>query len=88
MRVASAASGVPKLPPRSAELFQAFVDRAGREYLHPLDWRRFYQFVRESRVSIAGEALHELLLRAGFSGPTACRLSELYTHLLAFKRQT
>lgn len=86
MRVASAASGVPKLPPRSAELFQAFVDRAGREYLHPLDWRRFYRFVRESRVSIHEEALCEMLLNAGFPGPAASRLSSLYAHLVAFKR--
>lgn len=75
-----------KLPPRSAQLFKTFAVLANTSSLHPLDWQRFYDFVRASRNQLYEEELSRLLVKEGFSRSYADRIAEIYSHLCEFKR--
>lgn len=59
---------------------------ANTSSLHPLDWKRFYELVRESRQELPEAELRPLLAARGFSTAKAAELAELYGHLWAFKR--
>lgn len=67
-------------------LLDRFALLANTTSLHPLDMQRFYELVRASRQEIPEGALRPLLIGRGFPPATADRLSELYSHLWAFKR--
>jgi hypothetical protein len=78
----------PKLPPQCAKLFQRFTVLANKSVLHPLDWRRFYKFVRDCRTRsrLSEDEMTRLLMKEGFSEDYAQRISGIYVHLCDFKR--
>ncbi len=72
-----------ELPPATRKLFVQFVNCANRRVLHPLDWRRFYAFVRfchSRRVRLYDSELKHLLIRAEFPPLVADRLALVYEH--------
>ncbi|MBI1198974.1 MAG: hypothetical protein GC203_14025 [Phenylobacterium sp.] len=71
---------------RTVALLDRFAVLANTASLHPRDWERFYQLVRESRQEIPEPHLRAMLARYGFSPQTAERLADLHVHLWAFKR--
>lgn len=85
MRIARPRSGY-QLPPHSKRLFERFSILANKRSLHPLDWERFYLFVRNSRREIPEGTLRSLLVQKGLPAETAQMLSDLYHHLWRFKR--
>jgi hypothetical protein len=78
----------PKLPPQSAKLFKRFAALANKSGLHPLDWRRFYEFVRDSRMRrpLPDEDMTRLLIKEGFPEQYACHIAWVYGHLCEFKQ--
>lgn len=73
----------PELPPATRRLFVRFVNCANRSALHPLDWRRFYQFVRYCHgrhVKLSQGRLHVLLVRGHFPERNAEYLADIYEH--------
>jgi hypothetical protein len=73
----------PKLPPKAKELFDQFAVLANKDMLHPLDWRRFYQFVwffHARRVVISETDVEWLLIQAGFAKEQANDLADIYRH--------
>jgi hypothetical protein len=78
---------LPKLTPRSAELFKRFIDEANMTSLHEWDWRRFYAFVRGTRPSkLSSHELVLLLEREGFSKEYARHIALIYEHLRDYDR--
>jgi hypothetical protein len=75
-----------RLSARTAFLIDRFATLANTTSLHPRDWERFYQLVYMSRQKIPETHLRSMLVRNGFSPEKAERLTDLYTHLWAFKR--
>lgn len=71
----------------TAALLDRFSLLANKQALHPLDWKRFYSFVSESRQQLPEHELRALLTKAGFAWDYAVHLAEIYTHLWAFKRR-
>mgnify|MGYP003576450751 CR=1 FL=1 len=76
-----------KLKSRTKILFERFAVLANTASLHPLDWDRFYAFVREGRQELPGYELRAMLIARGFSSEKAEHLSEVYVHLWNFKRR-
>lgn len=78
----------PKLPPQSQRLFKRFTNLANRTGLHPLDWQRFYEFVRDSRMRkpLSEEDMAFLLKKEGFPEQHAREIAEIYSHLRNFKQ--
>lgn len=85
MRVVRQRSGY-QLPPQAMRLFERFSVLANTRSLHPLDWERFYLFVRNSRREAPEGIIRLLLIKGGFSLEKAQMLSELYHHLWSFKK--
>lgn len=72
-----------KLPPKANEIFHTFVCAANKNILHPLDWKRFYIFIRHSysnKVKINSGELKRLLIENGFDTEDADYLSNIYYH--------
>ena len=86
LRIVSGGHNQFKITKRTASLLDSFMVLANTSSLHPLDWKRFYGLVRESRQEIPVGELRAALRKAGFSIEKADYLSELYEHLWAFKR--
>lgn len=88
MSVATKEKLEPKLPPQSTKLFKRFTALANKSGLHPLDWRRFYEFVRDSRMrtQLPDEDIARLLIKEGFSEQYARHIAEIYGHLWEYKR--
>lgn len=86
LRIEKAIHAEPKLPPQAAKLFSTFATLANTSSLHPLDWQRFYEFVRYSRTEISEEDMAALLVKSGFEAPYAEHISGIYRHLWTFKR--
>lgn len=73
----------PKLPAAARRVFDAFLDDANKTVLHPLDWERFYFFIRHCsarRVRCRPGDLQRLLIRAGFGEDQSHRLCSIYEH--------
>jgi len=73
----------PKLPPKAKQLFERFVRLANKRALHPLDWKRFYGFVRfchAYHIKLQDSSLSRLLVLSGFSEKEAHYLADLYRH--------
>jgi hypothetical protein len=86
LKIPSQAAMLPKLSPSNEKNFNRFVALANRTGLHPLDWRRFYQFVWHNRGRPIGEAEMEILLvKNGFPSEYAREISTVYVHLCEFK---
>lgn len=75
-----------KLSQRTKTLLDRFTTLANTRALHPFDWRRFYQLVREGRQEMPGHVLCEKLELAGFASEKARELAQLYARLWEFKR--
>lgn len=88
MSIASAKSFEPRLPPQSEKLFKRFAVLANKSVLHPLDWRRFYAFVRNSRMRrpLYEEEMTHLLVKEGFSPSHAKYIAGIYHHLCEYKQ--
>ncbi len=78
----------PRLPPASAKLFEQFAFLANKRALHPLDWRRFYRFIRQNRMKkrLHAEDLVRMLTKEGFKEDYARRIAEIHDHLWDFHR--
>lgn len=73
----------PELPPQTLKMFLRFVNCANKTILHPLDMKRFYQFVRfchTRRVKLDEQQLRSYLIRGGFPERNAENLSNIYYH--------
>lgn len=86
LRIEKADHAEPKLPRQAAKLFDTFATLANTSSLHPLDWQRFYEFVRYSRTEISEEDMAALFVKSGFDAPYAEHISRIYRHLWTFKR--
>jgi hypothetical protein len=86
LRVEKANRREPRLPPQTSKLFKRFAVLANHSSLHPLDWQRFYEFVRLSRGEASEPTLAALLVKEGFSRSKAEYVADIYGHLWAFKR--
>lgn len=86
MRIARARKPEGRLSKRTQTLLDRFALLANQRSFHPLDWDRFYRFVKESRRELPMEAVHALLIERGFPGDRADNLAQLYEHLWAYKR--
>jgi len=72
-----------KLPPIANRLFNTFVRAANKNVLHPLDWKRFYIFIRHSysnKVKLNSDEIKKLLIENGFEESKADYLSRIYYH--------
>lgn len=73
----------PEMPPLTRKVFLRFVNLANKSIPHPLDMRRFYQFIRfchARRVKLDKNQLCEFLIRAGFREDNAEHLANIYHH--------
>jgi hypothetical protein len=73
----------PKLPPQAQKLFTRFVKLSNKSALHPLDWRKFYDFVRHCHarnIKIGEEEVQRLLAAAGFSERYARYIATIFQH--------
>jgi hypothetical protein len=70
----------------SLKNFNRFTILSNKSSLHPLDWKRLYQFVRRSRSNTLSEGeMAALLVQHGFSEQYAERIALIYTHLCEYK---
>lgn len=77
------AEAVRGLSPGAQKVFVRFLNLANRSSLHPLDWRRFYGFVRYAhahRARMNSTNLSLLLQQHGFSAAKAESLAFVYGH--------
>lgn len=88
LRIRSASGKGFRMSDRTRTLLGRFTILANTASLHPLDWRRFYQLVREGRQQIPGHILQEHLEKANFPLETARQLTDLYYHLTEYKRSS
>lgn len=86
LRIARVRKPRSLLSKRARTLLDRFAVLANQKSFHPLDWDRFYRFVKESRSSAPMEVIRALLIERGFPVDRAANLAELYEHLWAFKR--
>jgi len=86
LRIPTKSQLTPKLSPASAKLFERFIRMANKSALHPLDWRRFYAFVHDSRMYPLHETdMTRLLESRGFSRSYAIEIASIYRHLCEYK---
>jgi hypothetical protein len=75
------------LPPTIQKLFDAFTHLANKTVLHPLDWERFYGFVRACHYHSCRPHETDLLLRLlcnkGFAEEKAEYLVSVFGHCYA-----
>jgi hypothetical protein len=78
----------PKLPPKTAELFEVFLLSANRQMLHPLDWKLFYNFVRFStnKIPLSSVDMARLLVKARFPEDYAQEIGIIYQHLCEYRK--
>jgi hypothetical protein len=75
-----------KVSATTRRLFDRFAKIANASAPHPLDWRRFYEFVRCSRQELPEHVVRALLIERSFPNRRADKIAELYGHLWAYKR--
>ncbi len=76
----------PKPSKYTLELLDRFCVLANHQSLHTLDWRRYYDFIRNSRQELPAEILRLLLMERGFSENKAEHLADVYEHIWAYKQ--
>jgi hypothetical protein len=72
-----------KLPKRTKYFFNQFLNCTNKQILHPLDWRRFYIFIKachEGKTKCLPGELEHLLVENGFPEDNASSLSNIYYH--------
>lgn len=77
----------PKIPPLGLRYFDRFSQLANKKMLHPLDWERFYEFVRNARANLSEEDMKYLLVKEGFASAKAEHIANIYRHLREFKKK-
>jgi hypothetical protein len=88
MCIQSRAQLEPKLPAGAQKLFTSFAGCANKGSLHPLDWQRFYEFIRHcyrcslNRRSrrITEDDVQRLLVAAGFTEGYAKYIADVFQH--------
>ena len=91
LEIATEAEMEPSLPDLAFSSFKLFLAIANKGALHPLDWRRFYKFIRvceASAVQLSGPDIRRLLQRSGFDAEYAEELSNIYDHGRGILRTT
>ncbi|MCF6269190.1 MAG: hypothetical protein L3J41_05750 [Melioribacteraceae bacterium] len=81
----------PKLPPGAKIIFDVFINSANKQILHPLDWRRFYFFVKychSKKVKIYQEDIMRLLIAENFSEEKAEYLADIFHHGIEILKNT
>jgi len=81
----------PKLPPGAKTIFDVFVNSANKQILHPLDWRRFYIFIKycyTKKVKIYREDIMRLLVNEKFSEEKAEHLADIFYHGIEILKNT
>ncbi|ATW02112.1 hypothetical protein [Sphingorhabdus sp. YGSMI21] len=86
LRIEQAGQGRFSPSKRTAALLEHFTALANTSSLHPLDWKRFYTLIKESRQKIPENELRSILVRRGFPSETAEYLANIYKHLWKFRR--
>ena len=72
-----------QLPPVTKKAFDTFVILANKQSEHPLDWDRFYLFVRathRNHVRLRPSELKLLLVTSGFDRDYSEELMRVYEH--------
>lgn len=72
-----------KLPVCTKYFFDQFINAANTQVFHPLDWRRFYDFIYAAhkwRVKLSEGQLVTLLEDAGFDSEKAEEVAFVYEH--------
>ena len=83
LSIESQATLEPRLQPALAAELARFVEPANKQVLHPLDWKRFYHFIRychSRRLKVSEEDLSRVLESAGFEAEDAEHLAGIYGH--------
>ena len=74
----------PKRLPKPADrLLQSFADLANKEVLHPLDWKRFYEFIQychRHHIKARDFEIARILITLGFSDEYSNDLGIVYQH--------
>ena len=73
----------PSLSPVANKVFRKFVILANKRSLHPLDWKRFYEFVRfchAHHVKLYEDEIEWLLNKEGFGEGKSRYMADIYGH--------
>lgn len=73
----------PSLSPGAKKVFRRFVTLANKRSLHPLDWKRFYEFVRfchAHRIKLYEDEVEWLLGKEGFGEKKSSYIADIYMH--------
>jgi hypothetical protein len=73
----------PSLSPGANKVFRKFVTLANKHSLHPLDWKRFYEFVRfchAHHVKMYEDEIEWLLNKEGFGEKKSRYMADIYMH--------
>jgi hypothetical protein len=68
---------------QAAHAFNVFADPADKGALHPVDWRRFYDFIitaHRNQLDVSEIEVHNLVWGARFPDDTAKFLQSLFSH--------
>lgn len=76
-----------ELSPQSSKLFNRFALLANKSSLHPLDWERFYEFVRYNRQKLSEHYVRDALEKFGFSREKAIYIADIYAHLIEYNKK-
>ncbi|RXK53470.1 hypothetical protein ESB00_17410 [Oleiharenicola lentus] len=87
VRIETQEETLPKLSPAAQKAFHQFAHGANQRCLHPLDWQRFYRFVRVCYAT--GNSPHEedvafFLRKAGFESKYADTIAQVFMHCRDF----
>ena len=81
-----------KFPKRTKYFLDQFMNAANKQNLHPLDWERYYMFIKAAHAghaNIMGGDLIKTLVLNGFLEDDAEYLTSIYSHgrkLLALRK--
>lgn len=85
VRIKKAIHAEQKLPLQVAKLFSVFATLANPRHSTPLDWQRFYEFVRyAARKSLRKRG--RPYSKSGFNAPYTEHTYGIYRHLWSLKR--
>jgi len=91
VRIESQEDTLPKLSPAAQKEFNEFVQGANLRCLHPLDWQRFYRFIRVCYATHNNPYESDVaffLRKAGFASEYANFISQVYMHCRDFYIQS
>ena len=75
-------SGAPqRLSPKLVKYFEFFAKNSNKEMEHPLDWRKFYNFIAHAhslQSQLSESDIKRLLVQEGFREEYASHLADVY----------